>query len=62
MIIEGLELQKGKKSIGMSKHKDKYNKLPTSHEFIKSCLIVEAKIITPLMWYTVYNCEKTIIF
>ena len=62
MIIEGLELQKGKKSIGMSKNKDKYNKLPTSHELVKACLIGEAKIITPLCGIQCIIVKKQLYF
>lgn len=40
-----LELQKGKENTGMSKNKLNIIDYPTSHESIKSYLMVEAKII-----------------
>lgn len=46
MIIEkDLELRKGKKNTGMSKNKLSIIDYLTSHESIKSYLMVEAKII-----------------
>jgi len=44
MITEGdLEFQKGKE-IRMCKYRGKYNRFPTSHEFLKSYLKLKQKL------------------
>lgn len=43
---EGLELWEGKKNVRMYKLKVNVIDCPTSHEFLKSCSVVEAKFIT----------------